>query len=64
MAREFYELSGGTGDKESQEWIWKYLQAMVRTSSWFGRKSFQNQLEAWRRMIEAGDERLNKQDSK
>ena len=51
MAREYYEIAGATGDKESQEWMGLYLMNKVMK-----RPSAENAkaLESWRRMMDAG----------
>jgi hypothetical protein len=60
MAREYYEIAGATGDKESQEWIGLYLMNKVMR-----RPSAENAkaLESWRRMMNAGpDKKLSEKD--
>lgn len=60
MAREYYEIAGATGDKESQEWIAEYLENIAKKSG-FRRNIYKKELESWRRMMATGpDERLSK----
>ena len=50
MAREYHELSGALGDKESQTWMLEYLQSVIR-SSWGKRPDLSKQLESWKMML-------------
>jgi hypothetical protein len=59
MAREYYEIAGATGDKESQEWVAEYLENKVKKSGLRG-KIYSKELHSWKRMMAAGpDERLS-----
>jgi hypothetical protein len=50
MAREYHEIAGATGDKESQEWMVGYLERLVNGSR--TRKEFhKKQLEMWKKMV-------------
>jgi hypothetical protein len=50
MAREYHEIAGATGDKESQEWMVGYLERLVNESR--TRKEFhKKQLEMWKKMV-------------
>lgn len=63
MAREYHELAGAIGDKESQEWMETYLEKMYKQSK-FKRKVQYKELQSWRRFMAAGDERLENKNSK
>ena len=62
MAREYHELAGAIGDKESQEWMEGYLEKMYKQSR-FKRNSYYKELQSWRRLMAAGDERLENENS-
>jgi hypothetical protein len=63
MAREYHELAGAIGDKESQKWMEGYLERLYKLST-FKKKSYYKELHSWRRLIAAGDERLDSENSK
>ena len=63
MAREYHELAGAIGDKESQEWMVEYLKNMTKQSL-YKRKTYYKELQAWRKLMAAGDERLSSVNSK
>lgn len=63
MAREYHELAGAIGDKESQKWMEGYLEMTYKLSR-FKKKSHYKELHSWRRLIAAGDERLDSENSK
>lgn len=50
MAREYHELAGATGDKESQEWMIGYLERLAK-QSWLREEFHRKQLESWKKMI-------------
>jgi hypothetical protein len=50
MAREYHELAGATGDKESQGWMVKYLERLAK-GSWVRKDFHEKQLELWKKMV-------------
>jgi hypothetical protein len=50
LAREYYEIAGMAGDKESQEWMVRFLLSMER-KAWFRRPAYAKALETWKGML-------------
>jgi hypothetical protein len=53
MAREYHEIAGAMGNKESQEWMVNYLEQMTR-GTWNPRRRllYNKQLASWKRMLD------------
>jgi hypothetical protein len=56
MAREYYEIAGMAGDRESQEWMVQYLLTMGR-KTWLKRPAYAKALETWKGMLTKSPEK-------
>jgi len=53
MAREYHELAGRTGNKDSQCWMVEYLEKRKAEAYWFKRTQIDRELFAWRNLAKA-----------
>jgi len=51
MAREYHEIAGRTGNKESQRWMVEYLETR-KAESWFKKTPINRELYAWRKLAD------------
>jgi hypothetical protein len=51
MAREYHELGGSTGDKESQAWMVNFVEDEMR-KPWLRTPALAQQLESWKKLLE------------
>jgi len=50
MAREYHEIGGRLGNKDSQRWMVDYLEKK-RAESWFKKSALDRELSAWRTLV-------------
>jgi len=50
MAREYHELAGATGNKESRAWLVEYLEDELK-NAWFKNPETVKHLESWKKML-------------
>jgi hypothetical protein len=50
MAREYYEIAGLAGDKDSQKWMVEFLENMERTA-WMRNSGYGKSIDTWRGML-------------